>query len=32
MKVHNLSIDSSQRGVDIVASNSYYDESEGTYM
>jgi hypothetical protein len=31
MKVHNLSIDSSQRGVEIVASNSYYDESN-TYI
>jgi hypothetical protein len=31
MKVHNLSIDSSQRGIDVIASNSYYD-SEGTYV
>jgi len=31
MKVHNLSIDSSQRGINIIASNSFYD-IEGTYV
>jgi hypothetical protein len=31
MKVHNLTIDSSQRGVDVIASNSYYDVN-GTYV
>jgi hypothetical protein len=31
MKVHNLSIDSSQRGINVIASNSYYD-TEGTYV
>jgi len=31
MKVHNLSIDSSQRGINVIASNTYYDESN-TYI
>ena len=31
MKVHNLSIDSSQRGINVIASNSYYD-TLGTYI
>lgn len=31
MKVHNLTIDSSQRGVDVIVSNSYYD-AQGTYV
>jgi len=31
MKVYNLSIDSSQRGVNVIASNSYYD-TDGTYV
>jgi len=31
MKVYNLSIDSSQRGVNVIASNSYYD-TNGTYV
>ena len=31
MKVHNLSIDSSQRGINVISSNTYYDESN-TYI
>ena len=31
MKVYNLNIDSSQRGINVIASNSYYD-TEGTYV
>jgi hypothetical protein len=31
MKVHNLSIDSSQRGISVIASNTYYDQN-GTYI